>query len=208
MSGTAEPAGPPKKRGAIWTASNHNIEEMIIARQKREENIAEYILYLWQIEDLIRAYDLNREKIRREVVERFDVSPVAKMEIRDWYYGILDAMVAEKITTTGHLQFIVSLVADLNDFHFRLIDSPFHSDYQEAYQEAIYNIGDFRKKMGFQERISDIEVFLTVLYGLLLMKMKRRTISSDTAEAIESIRKLIALLSSKYKDFEEGRIEV
>ena len=28
---------------------------MIIARQKRKENIAEYLLYMWQVEDLIRA---------------------------------------------------------------------------------------------------------------------------------------------------------
>ncbi|MFO7616711.1 MAG: DUF4924 family protein [Bacteroidales bacterium] len=181
---------------------------MIIARQKREENIAEYILYLWQVEDLMRAYELNREKIRREVVEQFDVNPSVKMEIRDWYYGILDAMIEEKITSAGHLQFLVSLVADLNDFHFRLIDSPFHSDYQEAYQAAIHNIGDFRQRMGLKERISDIEVCLTVLYGMLLMKMKKRSISGDTAEAIESIRSMIALFSSKFKDFEEGRIEV
>ena len=28
---------------------------MYIASQKRKENIAEYLLYMWQIEDLIRA---------------------------------------------------------------------------------------------------------------------------------------------------------
>lgn len=28
---------------------------MITASQKRKENIAEYLLYMWQIEDLIRA---------------------------------------------------------------------------------------------------------------------------------------------------------
>ena len=32
---------------------------MIIAKKKKNENIAEYILYMWQIEDLIRAYNLN-----------------------------------------------------------------------------------------------------------------------------------------------------
>ena len=29
---------------------------MIIARQKKQENIAEYLLYMWQIEDIIRAF--------------------------------------------------------------------------------------------------------------------------------------------------------
>ena len=31
---------------------------MKIASQKRKENIAEYLLYMWQIEDIIRANGL------------------------------------------------------------------------------------------------------------------------------------------------------
>ena len=36
---------------------------MLIARQKLNENIAEYVLYMFQIEDLIRAYDFDLEGI-------------------------------------------------------------------------------------------------------------------------------------------------
>ena len=32
---------------------------MIIAQQKRHENMAEYLLYLWQVEDIIRACKLD-----------------------------------------------------------------------------------------------------------------------------------------------------
>jgi len=32
---------------------------MIAAQQKRKENIVEYILYIYQIEDLIRAFQFN-----------------------------------------------------------------------------------------------------------------------------------------------------
>ncbi|MCX6223986.1 MAG: DUF4924 family protein, partial [Bacteroidia bacterium] len=94
------------------------------------------------------------------------------------------------------------------DFHFRLIDSPHHSDYMVLYEDAIINIGDFRKKMANKDKISDMEVCLTVLYGFMLMKMKKRTISEDTSEAIGTIRNLVALLSQKYREFEEGKIEV
>jgi flagellin-specific chaperone FliS len=59
-----------------------------------------------------------------------------------------------------------------------------------------------------KDKMSDMEVCLTVLYGFMLMKMKKRPISEDTAEAIETIRKLIALLSVKFKEFEEGLIEL
>jgi hypothetical protein len=181
---------------------------MIISQQKRAENIAEYVLYMWQIEDLIRAYNFNNELIRRELADQYQVDPALKKDIFLWYEGLIDSMRSEQIMQSGHLAFLVGLVEDLNDFHFRLIDSPHHSDYRVLYEDAVYNIGDFRKKMSNKEKISDMEVCLTVLYGFMLMKMKKRSISQDTSEAIETIRNLVAMLSAKFKAFEEGEIEL
>ena len=36
---------------------------MIIAQQKLKENIAEYVLYMYQIEDVVRAYHFDLEAI-------------------------------------------------------------------------------------------------------------------------------------------------
>ncbi|OFY48516.1 MAG: hypothetical protein A2X22_13445 [Bacteroidetes bacterium GWF2_49_14] len=181
---------------------------MIIARQKRKENIAEYILYMWQLEDLFRAYNFQMDKINREIVSEYKVSAGEKVEIGNWYAELIESMRAEKVLEQGHLQILDSLVDDLNDFHFRMIESPFHSDYQELYQDAVHNISDFRLKMKIREKIADMEVCLTVLYGYMLMKMKKRPVSDDTIEAIETIRRMIALLASKHKAFEEGSIEL
>ena len=181
---------------------------MIIAHQKRSTNIVEYLLYLWQIEDLIRAYHFDKEKINHELVNAFEVDAEKKREIRDWYEELVDTMLLEGLEKTGHLQFLVSLIDDLNDFHFRLIDHPDQSDYQNAYTEAVYNISDFRKKMLTKDKINDMEVSLTVLYGFMLMRMKNRKISSDTQTAIESIRNLMILFSQKYLAFEEGQLEL
>ena len=41
---------------------------MIVAKQKRKENIAEYLLYMWQVEDLIRANQFDIDSIRRNVI--------------------------------------------------------------------------------------------------------------------------------------------
>ena len=32
---------------------------MFIAKQLKEKNIAEYLLYMWQVEDLLRANELD-----------------------------------------------------------------------------------------------------------------------------------------------------
>ena len=50
---------------------------MITASQKRKENIAEYLLYMWQIEDLIRANGLDIDKIRANVLERYNLDSIA-----------------------------------------------------------------------------------------------------------------------------------
>ena len=36
---------------------------MLVAQQKLQENIAEYILYMYQIEDVVRAYNFDIEEI-------------------------------------------------------------------------------------------------------------------------------------------------
>lgn len=42
---------------------------MIIASQKKKENIAEYLLYMWQIEDIIRAYGLDIDQIQKHIID-------------------------------------------------------------------------------------------------------------------------------------------
>ena len=44
---------------------------MFIASQKKKENIAEYVLYMWQIEDIIRANNLNIESITANIIDKF-----------------------------------------------------------------------------------------------------------------------------------------
>ena len=208
MFATGELADRQKNKGEILINWISRIDQMIISQQKRAENIAEYILYMWQIEDLIRAYNFDPDRINKELADQYQVDPDIKKDIRLWYEGLIESMKSEQIKSAGHLAYLVGLLDDLNDFHYRLIDSPHHSDYRVLYEDAIYNIGDFRKKMIVTDKMSDMEVCLTVLYGFMLMKMKKRTISEDTAEAIETIRKLVAMLSLKFGEFEEGSIEL
>ena len=42
-----------------------------IARQLKEKNIAEYLIYMWQEEDLIRANHGELEEIEANVIARY-----------------------------------------------------------------------------------------------------------------------------------------
>ena len=56
---------------------------MIIAQQKRRDNIAEYLLYLWQVEDLLRACQLDIDKVEKAVISRYDVDEKTRHEIKE-----------------------------------------------------------------------------------------------------------------------------
>ncbi len=181
---------------------------MFIAKEKRGTNIAEYIIYMWQIEDLIRAHNFDIQRIDTELVKQYQGTPQQIEEIGQWYQGLAESMLIEGIRNHGHLQVLVSLLDDVNNLHFRLIDSPVHGPYQNLYISSINNISELRKRMGGKEKISDMEVCLTALYGLLLMRLKKKPVSKETEEVFSLFSELLAELSRLYKMYEEGVLEL
>ena len=97
---------------------------MLIARQKKEENIAEYIIYMWQLEDLLRANQLDIERIQKLIIDPHPVDEATKKEMREWYENLIQMMKLEHVEEKGHLQFIKNTVEDLNDLHMELLQKP------------------------------------------------------------------------------------
>ena len=66
---------------------------MITASAKKRENIAEYLLYMWQIEDIIRACGLDIDKIESAIISRYSgVSEQQLKDTREWYESLIDMM--------------------------------------------------------------------------------------------------------------------
>ena len=65
---------------------------MYISQQLRKKSIAEYILYMWQVEDIIRAYECSLSRIRREYISQFDYTDEQKEEMVDWYGNLIRMM--------------------------------------------------------------------------------------------------------------------
>ena len=77
---------------------------MFVAQELRKKNIAEYLLYMWQIEDTIRAFDCSLRRIRDEYVSRFDYTEEQKEEEIDWFGNLIRMMNQEGCREKGHLQ--------------------------------------------------------------------------------------------------------
>ena len=83
---------------------------MIIASQLRKENIAQYLLYMWQIEDLIRANGLDIDKITETVVNLYTLTPEQRKQMTEWYESLIDMMRREDVSDKGHMQINLSLI--------------------------------------------------------------------------------------------------
>ena len=70
---------------------------MFIAQKLRKENISEYLLYMWQIEDLLRAFNLDIDLIQKQVIDPYPVSEEEKKTLYEWYESLLEMMRMENI---------------------------------------------------------------------------------------------------------------
>ena len=97
---------------------------MFIAQQLRKKNIAEYLLYMWQIEDTIRAFGCSLSRIRREYIDRFDYTDEQKEEEADWFGNLIRMMNQEGCREKGHLQINKVTMQQLAELHAQLLQSP------------------------------------------------------------------------------------
>lgn len=180
---------------------------MIIARQKRKENIAEYLLYMWQVEDLIRANRFDMDTIRRTVIAHYDQPDDVKEEIARWYEELIDMMRSEGVMESGHIQLNKNVIITLTDLHLRLLKSPKEMIYGAAYYKTLPYIVQLRTKSGGRE-VSEIETCFAAVYGYLLLRMQGKEISADTMEGIKQISSFLALLAEKYREDMNGELKL
>jgi len=170
---------------------------MIIAREKKKTNIAEYILYMWQIEDMIRASNFNLEVIDENIIQEFDQPEAVKQEMRDWYNELIRRMQEEGLKNKGHLKFLRDIVEELDELHEQLIHNPDELEYVKAYNKAKQPINDLKSKSQ-GTATGDIEAALQGLYGILMLKLKNKTLNPATQDAQAAISEMVALLNDKY----------
>ena len=75
---------------------------MLLAKKKLQNNIAEYLLYMYQTEDLMRSYDMNIERIDQNLISLLPCDKSEKEELKQWYTSIIDQIKKEGIENSGH----------------------------------------------------------------------------------------------------------
>ena len=176
---------------------------MIISQQLRKTNIAEYVLYMWQVEDIIRAYQCDLSAIKREYISRFDLTDEQRDEMVDWYGNLIRMIREEGLTAGGHIQINKIVVQQMNELHAQLLSSPKFPFYNAEYYKVSPFIVELRNK-GSKD-ISEIETCLNALYGVMMLRLQHKEVSKSTENAVKEITTFLGMLSDYYKkDKEEG----
>ena len=179
---------------------------MFIAQKLRKENITEYLLYMWQIEDLIRAFNLDIDMINKQIIQHYPVADDEKKTMHEWYESLIDMMLRENIKKEGHLQINKNTVFQLDEFHALLLKSGIDPFYNAKFYQILPLINQLRSHQN-QNVISDIEICYNFQYGIMLLRMKKAEITPETLNAQAEIANFLVLLAKNFTKYQNGELK-
>ena len=150
----------------------------------KKDNIAEYILQTWQMEDLVRAFQ-NDEALEQNAY------------LRD----LKDMMRAEGVLERGHVLLAQIAVSEMDELHSRLYDE--EATYRAAWLQLLPSINILKAKTDDPTQ-SDMQMCLTFLYEIMLLRLQKKPISPETTAVQESVSRLLSVLAATYKELTEN----
>ncbi|MBW7867576.1 MAG: DUF4924 family protein [Brumimicrobium sp.] len=176
---------------------------MLIAQERFESNIAEYIIYMYQIEDLMRAYTFDLDQITENIIqpqvkEDEDIQPIIS-----WYEEIIEEMNSRGLQKKGHLYRVGEVMTELIYLHKMLMEVAQDEQYIHLLSHAEENVKAFRDKSDLKDNHL-VEICFQALYLKLLLKLKGSEIGKETEKALDTMREVLAYLSNAYHMMKSG----
>ncbi len=180
---------------------------MDTAQSLRKTNIAEYILYLWQLEDMFRALQFSPEAIYSQfVAPRTSLDEQSRSILLTWYMELVDLLQKEGKEEKGHLEHTLHLISDMHNLHLQLLEIPKGARYRTLRTRLDEVLPDLRSIFGGD--ISDTELAFRALYAAMLYRIKGEGAKGAVEDTIEYISPVIAELSAMYGKAERGEIDL
>jgi len=167
-----------------------------IAEKKKKENIIEYVLYLYRMEDLLRAYQFEMEEINSYVLGHKNIGAKDKEETKTWLLEMGNQMLQEGVQEKGHLQETQELVGELAKIHWQLLkeEAGYIAINRKTQTHLLQLISDTKENFPDHE----IQVFINTLYGILLSKLNGKKIPEEIMDAALSFGDALACINHAY----------
>ncbi len=145
--------------------------------KSKKDNIAEYILYLWQMEDYLRAFPQNA-----------DATP----ELHE----LNEMMHREGVLEGGHLALANNALSEVEELHAQLLD-----------EDALYRAAMIRLRPALnllkaktdRPTMSDIETCFVLLYQIMMLRLQKKEITPETADVQQRATQVLTFLSKTYR---------
>lgn len=173
---------------------------MYIARQQYKESLVGYLLYMWQVEDLLRAAELDDEKIEELILSRYQLPEEQLQEVRQWYLELRDMMRLEGKQKEGHLEINRVQLMALEDLHRELLRDDKDVIYTSLHYQVLPALIELKNKNPKGGEMSEVELALNALYGYTTLKLSGKEVNPETQKSIQQLGNFLSMLSHRYKE--------
>ena len=175
---------------------------MTIAERKYAENIAEYIIYMWQMQDLLRAVNMDVESLD-SFLRSFLPTEEKIQEEKIWFEGLAKSMKRSGAEEKGNVEEVQEVLSELNLLHTTLNTLLRDDEYIAANERAKENLDAYRERAN-SKALSEVEAYLTALYGLMVLRLRKQEISEETKDAMKTFSDVMILLALQYNKMKKG----
>ena len=175
---------------------------MTTAEEKREQHIVEYILYVWQMEDLVRAVGLDLGGLRNHLSSAYAGDRLEAELV--WFGELIRALRSENKTGSGHVSSLDEVMIELTYLHQTLLNVLKDEEYRSAVEKAKPHIAAMAER-GAEQR-TELDAMLVALYGWLVLRMGGKSVYPETEESLAVIRDWANLLGGRYIRMRAGAL--
>ena len=160
---------------------------MTLADSKKKAHIVEYILFLWQIEDLIRAAQFNPAVLERWAEDTANSEGSDPEKEKEWIIAMAADMRSQGKIESGHTASVSETMVELAHLHEMLIGPMENKRYKESFEVAEPMMKELSAKQPAPTS-HPVEQLLVVLYGFLILRLQKQSISAETESGFVAFR--------------------
>lgn len=166
--------------------------------QKKQDNIAGYVVSMWHLEDLLRAHRFDPTLIEEQLVAPMEVDEDARVAMLGWYTDMARRMQEQGVSERGHLSEVEEVMHELEFLHRTLVDVLNDADYDALHAKAEADIKALQDAAG-EDADGPVTTCFTAIYGVMVLRARKQEVSHATAEAEGNMRRLLERLSQHYR---------
>ena len=160
---------------------------MILADTKKKAHIVEYILFLWQIEDLIRATQFNSTVLEKWAEDTANSEGSDPEREKEWIVGLAADMRSQGKIESGHIASVSESMVELAHLHEMLLGPLDDKMYSESFETAVPLLKEISAKQPGPKG-HPVEQLLVALYGFLILRLQKQSISAETESGFVAFR--------------------